>query len=312
MRIPPAKAAVIAFVAAIFLAGPASARPSDLPSAITPRPSPSPQRLRNISARASVQTGTDVLIAGFIINGASPKRVILRAIGPSLNINGAPVLGRLADPTLELYSSSGIRLVANNDWRETQQSEIEATGLAPSNGLEATIVATLEPGSYTAILRGKNGGTGIGLIEAYDLDAPSDLKLANISTRGLVGLGNDVLIGGVIVGGGGSEDTTIRLVVRAIAPSLRLRGIPNALDDPALLLYDSNGTLIASNDDWETTQGSDISETNLAPADAKESALIVLLGPGAYTAIVRGKNQTGGVALIEFYDAPIPLLNDPA
>jgi hypothetical protein len=255
----------------------------------------------NISTRLLVQTGDNVGIGGFIINGTDPKKVILRAIGPSLTAHGVP--GALRDPTLELHDHTGAIIAFNDNWRDTQQSVIQATGLAPVDIRESAIVQTLAPAAYTAIVRGSGGTSGVALIEAYDLDPSGNSKLANISTRGFVGTGDDVMIGGFIVGGGlgvngaGSEE----VVVRGIGPSLTRAGVPNALQDPTLELHDGNGALIASNDNWRATQQSEIQATGLAPSDDRESAILATLVQGNYTVILRGKNNTTGVGLVEVY-----------
>jgi hypothetical protein len=235
--------------------------------------------------------GDKVLIGGFILTGTEPKTVILRAIGPSLPLDTV-----LADPVLELHKTDGT-VVINDNWKESQQAAIEATGLAPPNDLESAILATLSPGSYTAIMSGKDNGTGVGLVEVYDLDDPNATTyLANISTRGDVQPGDNVMIGGFIIGEGGQ---TGQVVVRAIGPSLT--SIPDALQDPTLTLYDGQGTLVAQNDDWADTNGDAIQATGLAPNDSRESAILASLSPGAYTAIVTGNDSTSGVGLVEVY-----------
>jgi phospholipase/lecithinase/hemolysin len=249
----------------------------------------------NISTRVAVGTGDNVSIAGFIITGTNSKKVVLRAIGPSLSGNG--VQGSLSDPTLTLYNSAGAVLASNDNWKDTQQSEIQATGLAPQNNMESAIVQTLSPGSYTAVLRGKNSSTGIGLVELYDLNSTANSSLANISTRGFVGTGESVLIAGFIIGTG---DKSI-ITVRALGPSLTNRGIASALQDPTLELHDKNGALIAANDNWKDKQDSAIAACGLAPSDVRESAIARSLAPGNYTAVVRGKNNSIGVALVEAY-----------
>ncbi|MFZ3376461.1 MAG: hypothetical protein WA183_12990, partial [Chthoniobacterales bacterium] len=255
----------------------------------------------NISTRLLVQTGDNVGIGGFIINGTDPKKVILRAIGPSLTARGVP--GALRDPTLELHDHTNATIAFNDNWKDSQQSAIQATGLAPSDDRESAIVQTLAPGAYTAIVRGSGNTSGIGLIEAYDLDPSANSKLANISTRGFVSTGDDVMIGGFIVGGGlgvngaGSEE----VVVRGVGPSLTRAGVPNALQDPTLELHDGNGAIIASNDNWRATQQSEIQATGLAPSDDRESAILATLVQGNYTVILRGKNNTAGVGLVEVY-----------
>ena len=258
----------------------------DLTAAIPP---PGPTILGNISTRSLVKTGDQVLIGGFIVTGTQPKKVIVRAIGPSL-----PIPGVLPNPFLELHDSSGALIDSNDNWRTDQEQEIIATGLAPSNNDESAIVMTLDPGSYTAIVRGANGGTGIALVEVYDLDSLVDSKLANISTRALVGTGDSVLIGGFIVLG----DNPASALLRAIGPSLPLAG---SLADPTLELHDSNGTTLTSNDNWKSNQESEILATGLAPSNDAESAILTSLAPGSYTAIVRGANNTTGIALVEVY-----------
>jgi phospholipase/lecithinase/hemolysin len=249
----------------------------------------------NISTRAAVGTGENVSIIGFIISGTSAKEVILRALGPSLSSHG--VQGPISDQTLTLYNKAGVALANNDNWQDTQQAEIQATGLAPQNNLESAIVQTLSPGSYTAILRGKNSNTGIGLVELYDLSSTANSSLANISTRGFVGTGESVLIAGFIVGTGDKPIIT----VRALGPSLTSFGIAGALQDPTLELHDKNGALIAANDNWEDKQDSAVAACGLAPSDVRESAIVRSLAPGNYTAIVRGKNNSTGVALVEAY-----------
>ena len=256
-----------------------------------------PSNLLNISTRLNVQAGENVLIGGFIITGTDPKQVLLRGIGPSLGAAG--LSGVLANPTLELHHSDG-SVVTNDDWKDSQESEISASGLAPTNDLESAIIATLDPGFYSAILSGVNGGTGVGLVEAYDLDAAADSQLANISTRGFVQAGDNVMIGGFIVAGGGAGNSTV--VVRAIGPSLGGAGVGNPLLDPTLEIHDGSGALIAFDDNWKDLQETEIADDGLAPSDERESAIEATLAPGAYTAIVRGLNDTTGVALVEAYN----------
>ncbi len=253
-------------------------------------------QLLNISTRLGVLTGDNVLIGGFIILGPGPKQVIVRAIGPSLGNFGVPDF--LADPILELHHPDG-SVVTNDNWQDTQPTEIAATGLAPSEELESAIVELLDPGAYTAIVRGVAGGTGVGLVEAYDLAAATGTT-ANISTRGFVDTGDNVMIGGFIAGSGGGGDSTV--LVRAIGPSLLGQGVPGALTDPVLELHDGSGTTLKTNDDWKDTQQPEIEETGLQPSDDHESAILATLVPGAYTAIVRGADNTTGVGLVEVYD----------
>jgi hypothetical protein len=233
-----------------------------------------------------VETGNNVLIGGFIVTGTQPKRVIVRAIGPSLS---SFFPGALADPVLEFGG------LINDNWRSDQEAEIIATGIPPSNDLESAIVATLPANAaYTAIVRGVNNGTGIGVVETYDLDQTVDSKLANISTRGLVQTGDNVLIGGLIVLG----QNPLRVIVRAIGPSLP---VPGALGNPTLELHDGNGSLIVANDNWRSDQEAEIIATGIPPSNDLESAIVRNLAPGNYTAIVRGVNGTTGVALVEVY-----------
>jgi N-acetylneuraminic acid mutarotase len=251
-----------------------------------------PTRLGNISTRLRVETGDNVLIAGFIVGGTQPKKIIVRAIGPSL-----PLTGPLADPILELRDSSGGLIASNDNWRSDQAAEIITAGLPPANDLESAIVATLPGnGAYTAIVRGVNNGTGMGVVEAYDLDGAVDSRLANISTRGLVQTGDNVLIAGTIVLGEVSQ----RVLIRAIGPSLNLAG---KLADPTLEFRDGNGGLILSNDNWRSNQEAEIMATMIPPSNDLESAIVASLpaGGAAYTAIVRGANGATGVAVVEVY-----------
>jgi hypothetical protein len=259
-------------------------------------------QLLNLSSRLRVQTDDNVMIGGFIIDGSEPKKVILRGIGPSLTKNGAPYPGRLMDPVLELHSPSAATVI-NDDWKATQQSEIEATGIPPSDDHESAIVATLDPGTtYTAVLRGKGNSTGVGVVEVYDIGLAASSRLANLSTRGFVESGDNVLIGGFQAGP--NTAAVSRVVVRAIGPSLAQSSVPQPLQDPTLELHDGSGTLIASNDDWQTDQQTEIEATGLQPQDSRESAIVVTnFEPGPYTAIVRGKGGATGVALVEIYDA---------
>lgn len=255
-------------------------------------------RMVNIATRADVLGGDNVAIGGFIITGNVPKKVIIRGIGPSLKAFGVPTA--MDDPTLELKELAGNTTLATNDnWKDTQEAEIQNSGLAPGNTLESAIIRTLSPGNYSATLRGKNDGKGIGLVEVYDLDAAADAKLANISTRAFVEAGNNVLIGGIIGGGNGSQP---KVLIRAIGPSLTPFGVPNALQDPVLELHDKNGATITTNDDWQSSADKDaIEATGLAPTNPKESAILATLEPTNYTAIVKGANNTAGVGLVEVY-----------
>jgi len=250
--------------------------------------------LANISTRVNVGVDDDVLIGGFIVRGPDTKKVILRALGPSLT--GAGVIGAMADPTLELHDATGAMIATNDNWQASAQvSEIRASGLAPTNPFESAIVATLQPGNYTAIVRGVNNTTGIALVECYELDSTAT-RLVNVSTRGRVGVGDEVLIGGVIVTGSGSKT----VIVRALGPSLPLTGV---LTNPVLDLRDASGNLLSSNDNWvNSPEHAAITASGLAPTSSLESAILTTLSPGNYTAIVRGVNNTTGIALVEAYD----------
>jgi hypothetical protein len=263
---------------------------------------PPPGLALNISTRLPVGTDQNVLIGGFIIQGPIPKNVIIRAIGPSLLLTGA-----LPDPSLELHDGAGATIATNDNWRSTQigglltsgQSiDIQASLLAPLNDAESAIIATLSPGAYTAVVRGANNTTGIAVVEGYDLDADKSSKLANISTRGFIQTGDNVMIGGFILGGGTGAT---RVVVRGIGPSLGAFGITNPLLDPMLELHDANGALIDANDDWRSNQAL-IQSTGLQPTNDAESALLLSNpAPGAYTVILRGKNSGTGVGVVEAY-----------
>ena len=262
----------------------------------TPTPAPAaPAQPLNVSTRLRVQTGEGAMIGGFIITGNAAKKVIIRAIGPSLSQAG--VAGVLADPTIELNGSGGA-IARNDDWKTTQQAEIQATTIPPSNDLESAIVATLAPGSYTAIVAGKGNNTGVGLVEVYDLDQPADSKLANISTRGAVGVDTDVMVGGFILGKGTDP---ARILVRAIGPTLTDAGISAVLADPTLQLRDANGVTVRENDDWKQTQQTEIEATGIPPRNDRESAIVATLTPAPYTAILAGKNGGVGVGLVEVY-----------
>jgi uncharacterized protein YggT (Ycf19 family) len=287
--------------------------------------------LDNISTRAFVQTGDNVviggfmvrsfvqadenvMIGGFIVQGTQPKRVIIRAIGPELSRFGIPNV--LVDPTLELFDGTGALIASNDNWQHTiiggiitsdQVVDIRNSGHAPGHPRESAIIADLPAGNYTAIVRGVNKTTGVGLVEVYDISPETSSILGNISTRSFVQADENVMIGGFIVQGTQPK----RVILRAIGPELSLYGVPNVLPDPTLELHDSTGALIASNDNWQHTiiggiitsdQVRDIRSSGYAPGDGRESAIIATLQPGNYTGIVRSKNIITGVALVEAYD----------
>jgi hypothetical protein len=255
---------------------------------------------QNLSARAHVFTGERILIVGFIIEGSENKTVLLRALGPSLAAFGVPT--PLADPTLSLYDHTGALIAANDNWKDTQQAQIQATGLAPPNNLDSALLVTLSPGAYTAFVNGKAMTTGIALGEVYDVATNVNAELTNLSARAFVGTGDDVLIGGMIVNG--TAGILQRILVRALGPSLSSFGVASALANPTLSLRDANGNVIANNDNWKDSQQADIAGSGKAPPNDNESAILVLLAPGNYTAIVAGKNGATGVALVEFYNLP--------
>jgi hypothetical protein len=265
----------------------------------TPTPSPSGSHFANISTRMDVGTGNNVMIAGFIVSGSQSKTIIVRALGPTLGSYG--VANALNDPMLELHDSSGATIATNDDWQTgSQASQISSSGYAPINSNEPALIATLPAGAYTAIVRGYNNSTGVALVEVYELDT-LPTRLSNISTRGQVGTDQNVLIGGLIING----STSKKLIVRAMGPSLASPpfSLAGTLSNPTLELYDSSGNLLASNDDWGSgTQAAAISASGYQPSNASESAIIATLPHGNYTAIVRGVNNSTGIALVDAYD----------
>jgi glucose/arabinose dehydrogenase len=258
-----------------------------------------PAQALAISGRSRVETGERVAISGFIVTDTAPKLVGVRGMGPTLASFG--VSGLLADPMIELRRGDRSLVMANDNWKDTQQTEITGAGLAPPNDNEAALIASLTAGNYTAIVTGKNGGTGVALAEVYDLNESADSQLAAISTRAQVGIGADVLIGGFITG---SKIGATRIAVRALGPTLQQFGIVNPLPDPTLELHDANGALLASNDNWQSdpSQAALITSYGLAPPNNLESAIAISLAPGPYTAIVAGKNNQTGIGLVEIYD----------
>ena len=271
-------------------------------------------QLGNISTRAFVQTGDNVVIGGFVVQGSQPKRVIVRAMGPELTQYGVP--NALANPTLELHDGAGDLIASNNNWVTTiiggiitsnQVRDIINSGYVPGDERESAIIADLAAGNYTAIVRGVNNMTGVALVEVYDLTPDSASIVGNISSRSFVQTGDNVMIGGFTIQGMVPK----AVIVRAIGPELTQYGVPNALANPTLELHNGTGDLIASNDNWQTTiiggiitgdQRRDIRNSGYAPGDGRESAIIADLPAGNYTAIVRGVNDTTGVALVEVYD----------
>jgi len=264
----------------------------------TSTPGASASHLANISTRMKVGTGQNVLIGGFIIRGTQSKTLVLRAIGPSLAAAG--VTNVLADPVLEVHDSAGNVVAINDDWRNgAQASQIQQSGIAPSDPLESALLVTLAPGSYTAIVSGNGNTGGNGLVEAYEMDA-NTTRLVNISTRGRIGTANEPMIGGLITQGG-----TKKVIIRALGPSLGtgVNAISGALADPTLELRDGSGNLLAYNDDWgQSPQVAEILASTIPPVNPLESAIVATLSAGNYTAIVRSVDGSAGVALVEVYD----------
>jgi hypothetical protein len=250
-----------------------------------------PSTLGNISTRLRVETGDNALIGGFIVTGTQRKKIIVRAIGPSL-----PFADKLADPILELHDSSGAFLETNDNWVDSpnKQAIIDST-IPPTDPLESAIVRSVAPGAYTAVVRGVNNGTGIGVVEAYDLDSSANSTLANISARGLVRSGDNVLIAGTIVVGQASQ----KVIIRALGPSVP---VPGNMADPTLELRDNNGALLEANDDWKQSPNKQaIIDSTIPPTNELESAIVRTLAPASYTAILRGAGGTTGVAVVEVY-----------
>ena len=282
----------------------ATAAPSATPTATpTGTPTQAAQAI-NLSTRMRVQTGDNVGIGGFIITGTAPKHVLLRAIGPSL-APGVP--NALADPVLELHGPAGFATITDDNWMDdpVQKAAILATGIPPTNNLESAIDATLNPGAYTAVVRGKNNTSGVALVEVYDLSPAVLAKLANISTRAFVSTGDDIVIAGFILGNHSGSD---RIVVRGIGPSLTALGVPNALANPTLELRDSNGAVLAANNDWQDNpaQAAELTAAGLAPTNPLESGIAATLPPGPYTALLSGVSNGTGIGVVEVYDRGAP------
>jgi len=281
---------------------PAGATPT--PSPATPTPTPAAQAI-NLSTRMRVQTGDNVGIGGFIISGSAPKHLLLRAIGPSIT----SVPGVLTDPVLELHRP-GFATISNDNWRDdpAQEVAILATGIAPTDDLESAIDATLNPGAYTAVVRGQNNTSGVALIEVYDLSHAVPAKLANISTRAFVSTGNDIVIAGFILGNNPPQAGNDKLIIRGVGPSLTALGVANVLANPTLELRDSNAALLIANNDWQDdpAQAAELTAAGLAPASDLESGIAATLPPGLYTALLAGLNNGSGVGLVEVYDRGAP------
>ncbi len=257
-----------------------------------------PPILVNISTRLNVGTGENVLDSGFIVHGTGTKTLLIRGLGPSLGSAG--VANPLADPVLQLHDSAGAILQTNDNWRTTQESEIAATGIPPSNDAEAAMIVTLAAGSYTVVESGQNSTTGVGLMEIYDLTNGFGPDLANLSTRGFVGTASNVMIAGFIFGAPTGGQGSVLL--RALGPSLGTLGVANPLADPVLELFNADGTIVATNDNWQSTQQAAIEATGAPPSNVAEAAIVATLAPGNYTAVESGKNGGTGVGLIEVYN----------
>ncbi|HKP04030.1 MAG TPA: hypothetical protein VJU77_11820 [Chthoniobacterales bacterium] len=270
----------------------------------TPVPGPASQAL-NLSTRMLVQAGDNAGIGGFIVTGSAPKHLLIRALGPSLT--GFGISNALADTVLELHGPAGFVTITDDNWRDdpAQETAIMASGIAPSNNLESAIDVTVNPGSYTAVLTGKNNSSGVAVVEVYDLNQATSSKLANLSTRAFVSTGNDIVIAGFILGGNIGSD---RIVARGIGPSLSGSGVPNPLANPMLELRDSNGALLAANNDWQdnAAQAAELTAAGLAPTNNLESGIATTLPPGAYTALLKGANNGTGIGLVEVYDRGAP------
>jgi hypothetical protein len=242
-----------------------------------------------------VGSGDNAMIGGFIITGSQSKKVIIRGMGPSLGKLG--VQGALTDPFLELHNGTGAIIATNDNWQQASNKNEIPNGFSPGDARESVIVITLAPGSYTAVVRGAHGETGVGIVETYDLTQSASSKLGNISTRGFVETGDNAMIGGLIVTGGSTK-----VIVRAIGPSLQHLGIANALQDPTLNLINGNGASVATNDNWQQASNTAEIPNGFSPSDPRESVVVTTLSAGSYTAIVRGKNNTVGIALVEAYN----------
>ncbi|MFL6589214.1 MAG: hypothetical protein ACJ8M4_03490 [Chthoniobacterales bacterium] len=262
------------------------------------QPDNNPATLRNISTRGLVGSGQRVIIGGFIVTGSEPKQVIVRAIGPSLQSAG--VAGVLDDPILTLYDKSGVAITSNDDWQQSEQRfTIQVAGLPPGDPRESAVAATLPAGSYTAVVEGKNGHTGVCLVEIYDWNNGTQSQLANISTRGYAEAGNNALIGGIIIGGGTGST---QILARALGPSLSSAGVSESLEDPILTLYNASGSVVSSNDDWQQSpERVAIEASDIPPRDPREAAVMATLTPGSYTALIGPARGKSGLGLVEFY-----------
>ncbi len=259
----------------------------------------------NVSTRLPVGIGDNALIEGFIVEGpaGSTKKILVRAIGPSLVPFG--IADAVANPTLDIFDNGNNKIASNDNWKTTQVggiitgnqvAEINGSGVAPTKDLESAIVANLAPGSYTAVVRGAGNTVGTGVVDAFDLSTGATARLANIATRGLIQPGDKLMIAGFII-----QNGPVRLVVRAIGPSLKAFGITNALPDTTLQLRDQNGGIVRENDDWMSDQKAELEATGLQPTNNLEAALVQTIPPGQYTAQVRGKPEATGTGVVQVY-----------
>jgi hypothetical protein len=246
-----------------------------------------------------VDTGENAMIAGLIITGNSNKAIVLRGRGPSLAAFG--ISDPLLDPVIELHGSNGSLITMNDNWKDTQRSQIEGTIFQPTDDRESVILIALAPSAYTAILTGKNNTAGVGIVEVFDNDQAANSQLGQISTRGLVAGGNDVMIAGFILGG---SQTPTHIAIRGIGPSLGQFGINHPLSDPTLELHDGNGTTLIANDDWtdDPVSAAQLTANGLALSNTKESGIFTSLPAGQFTAILAGKNGAVGIGVVEVYN----------
>ena len=257
-----------------------------------------PSRLINIATRGQVGTGDNVLIGGFVISGTQPKKVLIRAIGPSMT----NVAGTLANPQIALHKVTGEFIDSNNDWASgTNATQIQAMGMAPTDSRESALLLTLDPNiAYTPIVSGVSNTSGVALVEVYDVDEPNvDSRLINIATRGQVGTGDNVLIGGFVISGTQPK----KVLIRAIGPSMTT--VAGTLANPQIALHKVTGEYLGSNDNWgDSPNVTEIVAMNMQPLNNSESAMLVTLPPGPYTPIVSGVNSSTGVGLVEVYEVP--------
>ncbi|HEX4630946.1 MAG TPA: Calx-beta domain-containing protein, partial [Chthoniobacterales bacterium] len=295
---PTATATATATASATATATPTATASSTPTATATATPTAAAPQTLNIATRLKVDIGEKAMIAGFIISGNTNKPIALRGIGPSLAAFN--LTGLLQDPILELRDANS-SIFTNDNWKDMQRSQIEGTVYQPSDDRESVILISLAPATYTAILTGKGGTTGIGLVEVYDNNPGVDAELSNISTRGFVDGQDNVMIGGFILG---NSSTTGRIAIRGIGPSLAQFGLNPVLADPTLELHDANGATLITNDDWldDPTSAALLTANGLALSNNKESGIFTSLPTGTFTAILAGKNGGIGIGLVEIYN----------